>query len=391
MPPGMVTTAHPHLDRGTGGMLNYAAKLGPRNAYRFFRVDPDGNEPEVIAEIPVKHPGYVHSFGLTERHIVFAEFPWVVRPLDLALKGRPYAENFRWEPDRGTRFFLVDRATGRGVGADRDRRVLRLPPPERVRGAGRDRSWPTSWSTPMPRWSSSSTWTTSGPVGEITSGRAAALPDRPAGGHGRARAADRRALRARADQLRRATTSAPTATPGRVSVAAGRLVRPDPEGRPRGADHDHVARARLLARRAGLRGPARWPRPRTTAWCCRWCSTTDRGSSSLLVLDARRSERAGARRGAPSHPVLLPRAVRQSLTAVSCAAMARSWQELFGSDDGPARPPARRRRRSPSAGRASSSACARTCPRPARRWAPSSRPRCSSRWTRRRSSTWRRR
>ena len=65
-------------------MLNYAAKLGPRNSYRFFHLDPDGDEPEVIAEIPVKHPGYVHSFGLTERHIVFAEFPWVVRPLDLA-------------------------------------------------------------------------------------------------------------------------------------------------------------------------------------------------------------------------------------------------------------------------------------------------------------------
>ncbi len=27
--PGMLTTAHPHLDRASGGMLNYAAKLGP--------------------------------------------------------------------------------------------------------------------------------------------------------------------------------------------------------------------------------------------------------------------------------------------------------------------------------------------------------------------------
>jgi len=112
-PPGMLTTAHPHLDRATGGMLNYAAKLGPRSSYRFFHLGPDDSEPEVIAEISVKHPGYVHSFGLTEKHIVFAEFPWVVRPLDLALKGRPYAENFRWEPERGTRFFLIDRATGR--------------------------------------------------------------------------------------------------------------------------------------------------------------------------------------------------------------------------------------------------------------------------------------
>jgi carotenoid cleavage dioxygenase-like enzyme len=54
----------------------------------------------------------VHSFGLTERFVVFAEFPWVVNPLNLALSGRPYAENFKWEPERGTRFFLVDRKTG---------------------------------------------------------------------------------------------------------------------------------------------------------------------------------------------------------------------------------------------------------------------------------------
>ena len=39
-PPGILTTAHPHLDRATGGALNYAAKLGPRNSYRFFRVPP---------------------------------------------------------------------------------------------------------------------------------------------------------------------------------------------------------------------------------------------------------------------------------------------------------------------------------------------------------------
>ena len=38
--PGQLTTAHPHADRDDA-MLNYAAKLGPRSSYRFFRVDPD--------------------------------------------------------------------------------------------------------------------------------------------------------------------------------------------------------------------------------------------------------------------------------------------------------------------------------------------------------------
>jgi carotenoid cleavage dioxygenase-like enzyme len=110
--PGTLTTAHPHADRADGAMLNYAVKLGPRNEYRFYRLTETGTEPEVIARIGVKEPGYVHSFGLTENWIVLAEFPWVVNSLRLALAGKPYAENYRWKPERGTRFILVDRRTG---------------------------------------------------------------------------------------------------------------------------------------------------------------------------------------------------------------------------------------------------------------------------------------
>ncbi len=111
--PGELTTAHPHLDRATGGAINYAAKLGPRSSYRFFGIDPAATKPRVLASLPVKEPAYMHSFGLTERWIVLAEFPFVVNPLSLALSGRPYIENYRWKPERGTRFTLIDRASGR--------------------------------------------------------------------------------------------------------------------------------------------------------------------------------------------------------------------------------------------------------------------------------------
>jgi len=115
-PPGVLTTAHPHMDRSDRGMLNYAAKLGPRSEYRFFHLAPDAREPEVIASLPVREPAYMHSFGLTERFIVLAEFPLVVNPLRLALSGRPYIENYRWKPERGTRFTLIDRASGEAIG-----------------------------------------------------------------------------------------------------------------------------------------------------------------------------------------------------------------------------------------------------------------------------------
>jgi carotenoid cleavage dioxygenase-like enzyme len=114
--PGMLTTAHPHLDRATGGMLNYAAKLGPRNRYRFYLLRPGAAEPEVIAELPVKEPAYMHSFGLTERWLVLAEFPLVVNPVTIPLSGRPYIENYRWKPELGTKITLVDRSTGEATG-----------------------------------------------------------------------------------------------------------------------------------------------------------------------------------------------------------------------------------------------------------------------------------
>ena len=115
-PPGQLSTAHPHMDRATKGMLNYAAKLGPRSSYRFFLLRPGSSKPEVIATKPVREPAYMHSFGLTERWLVLAEFPFVVNPPRLAFSGRPYIENYRWKPELGTRFHLFDRTTGTSAG-----------------------------------------------------------------------------------------------------------------------------------------------------------------------------------------------------------------------------------------------------------------------------------
>jgi beta,beta-carotene 9',10'-dioxygenase len=113
--PGQLSTAHPHRDRATGAMLNYAAKLGPRSSYRFFEVGPRSSRPRVMASLPVREPAYMHSFGLTERFFVLAEFPLVVNPLRLALASKPYIENYRWKPELGTRFTLVDRRSGKAT------------------------------------------------------------------------------------------------------------------------------------------------------------------------------------------------------------------------------------------------------------------------------------
>ena len=113
--PGHLSTAHPHADRASGAMLNYAAKLGPRSSYRFFAVPAEPGASRTIATLPVREPAYMHSFGLTERWLVLGEFPFVVNPLVLATSGRPYIENYRWKPELGTRFTLVDRRSGEAI------------------------------------------------------------------------------------------------------------------------------------------------------------------------------------------------------------------------------------------------------------------------------------
>lgn len=106
-------TAHPHYG-ADGELVNHGLRFGLRSDYRLHRVPRDGRA-ELIARIPVRHPGYIHSFGLTPRYAVLVEFPYVINPLDLLRPGRPFFENFRWRPEQGTRFLVVDRVAGRLV------------------------------------------------------------------------------------------------------------------------------------------------------------------------------------------------------------------------------------------------------------------------------------
>jgi carotenoid cleavage dioxygenase-like enzyme len=60
--PGQITTAHPHQDRATGDVINYAVHIGPRSHYRLYEQS-QGSEPRVVAEAPVREPAYMHSFA----------------------------------------------------------------------------------------------------------------------------------------------------------------------------------------------------------------------------------------------------------------------------------------------------------------------------------------
>jgi carotenoid cleavage dioxygenase-like enzyme len=112
---GQVTTAHPHYDFGRTCEYNYVLQFGRHSVYNLFRLDAATGRQESVAELPVKQPAYMHSFGMTEQYLILTEFPLLVDPLRLRFSGRPFIENYRWWPERGLKFHVIEKDSGRVI------------------------------------------------------------------------------------------------------------------------------------------------------------------------------------------------------------------------------------------------------------------------------------
>ncbi len=113
---GDITTAHPHVDPDSGTLYSYLTHFSRTSTYRIWTLEPGSRRRRELASLPVRRPAYMHSFGMSGRYLVLAEFPLVVNPLEMALRDRPFIENYRWEPERGTRYQLFHRETGEHRG-----------------------------------------------------------------------------------------------------------------------------------------------------------------------------------------------------------------------------------------------------------------------------------
>lgn len=111
---GQVSTAHPHHDAARRCHYSYMVEFGLNSRYRLFSVS-DAGEQQQLAEIPVDRPAYMHSFAMSEHYLALVEFPLVVSALELKFSGKPFIRNYRWRPERGLRFHVVDKETGRLV------------------------------------------------------------------------------------------------------------------------------------------------------------------------------------------------------------------------------------------------------------------------------------
>ncbi len=112
---GSLTTAHPHYDHNKDETFNYLTTFSQNSKYNIYRKT-TGNGRNVIASIETKEPSYMHSFGLTESYLILTEFPLKVNPVNMLLSGKPFIENFKWKPEKRTKFILINRSNGKVVG-----------------------------------------------------------------------------------------------------------------------------------------------------------------------------------------------------------------------------------------------------------------------------------
>jgi len=116
----MITTAHPVTDQATGTLYNFLGNLNPfAPHYIITAMDPGQTARRVVAKVPTDALSYMHGLGMSEHYIILVEYPLVVHPLALfvlPLTGKSYIKAYKWEPTRGTRIHVINKADGRVLG-----------------------------------------------------------------------------------------------------------------------------------------------------------------------------------------------------------------------------------------------------------------------------------
>ena len=110
-----LTTAHPHIDYKTKEVINFYTRFSLKNYHDIYRIKEGTKKRELICSIKVDEPAYMHTFSITENYIILVEFPLFLNPLNLLFSGKPLIDNLTWKPDKGVRFFVVNRANGKLV------------------------------------------------------------------------------------------------------------------------------------------------------------------------------------------------------------------------------------------------------------------------------------
>jgi beta,beta-carotene 9',10'-dioxygenase len=109
-------SAHPHYDPQRKEHISYLTLFGRKSKHILYRIKDTTTQRQEIASADIDEPSYMHSFALTDHYAVLTAIPLVVNPLDLLLQKEAFIKNFKWKPERGTKFIVIDRINDKVVG-----------------------------------------------------------------------------------------------------------------------------------------------------------------------------------------------------------------------------------------------------------------------------------
>jgi carotenoid cleavage dioxygenase-like enzyme len=113
---GHLSMAHLVPDPPRGETVGLLTEFGRTSAYRLFAVSDGSRRRRELTTIEASKPAYVHSIALAGDHVVLTEHPFRIDPWSfLTPGGAGFVDHVDWEPERGTKFHVVNRETGRVV------------------------------------------------------------------------------------------------------------------------------------------------------------------------------------------------------------------------------------------------------------------------------------
>ncbi|KAL6921483.1 hypothetical protein FSST1_005509 [Fusarium sambucinum] len=118
---GPCSCAHAQRDPVSGDMFNFNLAFGRVPTYRIFRVDAASGETEILVTISDLNvpPAYMHSFFLSENHVILcipaSQFAW--RGLKTQWEGNIIDSMKPFDKDRDCKWLVVDRRHGKGLVA----------------------------------------------------------------------------------------------------------------------------------------------------------------------------------------------------------------------------------------------------------------------------------
>lgn len=100
--------AHPHWDNVNKEMINICIEIGKYCLYHIYKVKPGTVKRELIYTYQSDQLFYLHTFSITQNHIILYQSPLEMDKFKLFL-NMPFNETLSWNKDKSSTFIIINR------------------------------------------------------------------------------------------------------------------------------------------------------------------------------------------------------------------------------------------------------------------------------------------